>query len=643
MSDVIEHLKTLTSDDLKHWAGDKIYDRGKGMVKAVSGLSLSTKDELTAKVKGTQSYSTSVYLHDGKFTSFCTCPYNDYGQCKHAVAVIFAAIEQINSGKDILSSSSKDALVKTASSNNVDQSKKTESKKAVNKLIPAEDELMQLLSKQPKGTLISQLLRVAEVCPETKNLIASIGKSPAKQINIKQQVTSLRNKIKKITTERSWQNYWDRTGHTPNYQPIINGLEKLLKHGAFDEVVALGAELWSLGLAQIELSDDEGELAYQLTHSMLPVLEALPKTNMEPVAQLLWLIDRELEDDYQLLTDNDLVYDHESYSAAYWQGVAVILNQRLKFFTAGQKLDFEYKKVIAMLAFVYQKAGDENSMLTLLEKQVRYTHDYVELVDAFIQQGNQLKAKQWCLKGFELTLKDKPGIAAKLKQRLQEWSATNGDMAQVAALCADDFLSSPSMKSFQALQHMFQDEKHTVLNGKWSSVRATLLNFIEHVEQANWFFPVDWLLPAPEVSGLSRVSDSRFRQTQVEELLIEIAIYEENYDEAVDRFGNREGYQIMTDHIARSLALAVSKSHPETAIDIWKACALAEIGLTNVEAYRKAGDHLRKLRMVYEKHERLDEWKNYIKVLQVEHKRKIRLQEVLEILLNSTGHLKLIH
>ncbi len=107
MSDVIEHLKTLTSDDLKHWAGDKIYDRGKGMVKAVSGLSLSTKDELTAKVKGTQRYSTSVSLQNDKLTAFCSCPYNDYGQCKHAVAVIFAAVEQINSGKDITQASDK--------------------------------------------------------------------------------------------------------------------------------------------------------------------------------------------------------------------------------------------------------------------------------------------------------------------------------------------------------------------------------------------------------------------------------------------------------------------------------------------------------------------------------------------------------
>jgi len=91
----------------------------------------------------------------------------------------------------------------------------------------------------------------------------------------------------------------------------------------------------------------------------------------------------------------------------------------------------------------------------------------------------------------------------------------------------------------------------------------------------------------------------------------------------------------MADSLARSIALAVPTSHPEIAINIWKACALNKITRTKAKAYRNAGKYLRQLRKVYEQHQRLNEWQKYIHGLQTIHKRKIRLQEVLNDLLKS--------
>jgi uncharacterized Zn finger protein len=646
VSELIDYLKTLTLDDVQEWAGEKIYGRGKGIVKEVSRLALTINDALSAKVKGTEEYDTEVYLEDGELTSFCSCPY-EYGECKHAVAVILAAAKQLNSGKDIPQDDMLAAIPRDIElsivDNSLERSKPSSKKAELDPSYPRTLEALQkMLSKQPKAVLVEQLLLLSMKDYKTEQSLWVLADSTPNLVNVKPQVDSLRRKIKKITAEESWQNYWNHNGHTPDYSPIRTGLEALLKQNAFDEVVELSGELWSLGIAQIQHSNDEGELADELSRSMFAAMEALPKTSMKPVIQLFWLVDRELEDDYELLQDLDLVYNHECYQTEHWQDVAMILTQRLANFSESKKQDYEYKKIVDMLAFAYQKAGDDKAILAMMEKQVNNTKDYAKLVEAFVKQGNMSKAKEWCLIGFNDTLKEKPGIARRLKDQLIEWHKKNGNIAQVAALSVDDFLASPDMKSFQTLERLFQT-KHPLLDGQWQLVRATLLHLIEHGNSVTDSLPIDWPLPKPEVSSLMAESKGFMHQTRVEDLLIHIAVHEKQLDEAVDRFGNRAGYQIMTDSLARSLALAVSKSHPETSISIWKACALNDIARAKAEAYRDAGKHLRQLRKVYEEHQRLEEWQKYIKRLQVEHKRKIRLQEVLDQLLSSKSPLKLIH
>jgi len=47
-----DSLKTLTWDDLRHWAGSKILERGKAYIKNVYDLSLTESGGLIAWVSG---------------------------------------------------------------------------------------------------------------------------------------------------------------------------------------------------------------------------------------------------------------------------------------------------------------------------------------------------------------------------------------------------------------------------------------------------------------------------------------------------------------------------------------------------------------------------------------------------------------
>ncbi len=86
-------LRKLTYDDLREWAGSKLFSRGKSYIKNVGGLFRMEDGTLAAWVSGSEEYATSVRLDpDGDIEYFCTCPY-DWGPCKHAVAVVLAAAE----------------------------------------------------------------------------------------------------------------------------------------------------------------------------------------------------------------------------------------------------------------------------------------------------------------------------------------------------------------------------------------------------------------------------------------------------------------------------------------------------------------------------------------------------------------------
>ena len=95
-------LNGLTHEDLREWAGSKIYNRGKEYVKEVSQLSRTEDGTLVAWVSGADEYATSIRQEsEGEFGYDCTCPYDYSGPCKHAVAVLLAAAEQLKRGEDI--------------------------------------------------------------------------------------------------------------------------------------------------------------------------------------------------------------------------------------------------------------------------------------------------------------------------------------------------------------------------------------------------------------------------------------------------------------------------------------------------------------------------------------------------------------
>ena len=90
MNDRLEYkLKRLCREDVVDWAGERTVQRAEGYLDRVGEI-FALDDFIAAKVRGTEEYTTNVFLDKyGEWNSVCTCPVRM--NCKHGVALALCA------------------------------------------------------------------------------------------------------------------------------------------------------------------------------------------------------------------------------------------------------------------------------------------------------------------------------------------------------------------------------------------------------------------------------------------------------------------------------------------------------------------------------------------------------------------------
>ncbi|MDT8445119.1 MAG: SWIM zinc finger family protein, partial [Desulfuromonadales bacterium] len=328
MKSIREMLKGVTLEDLRDWAGSKIYNRGKGYVSNVSQLSRTEDGTLVAWVSGSDEYATSV-RHEGKgdFDSDCTCPYDDWGPCKHAVAVLLAAAEQLKQYQDIPLLDPDDDLYLEAFDEDDDWLEEDEDDdREESSSEPPKGRSPQLekqLADKSRDELQALLIELALDFPEVSRRLRDTIRLETGQVD--KLVHSLRKEIRCLTAEDAWYNPWKHEGNLPDYTHVEEQLEALLNEGHADAVLELGEELWERGIEQVEQSHDDGETALAISACLAIVLRALQQTSLPQSEQLLWLVEHELDDQYELLDGADAVLNDPRYTPEDWREVAAVL------------------------------------------------------------------------------------------------------------------------------------------------------------------------------------------------------------------------------------------------------------------------------------------------------------------------------
>ena len=633
-------LRNLTLDDLREWAGTKILSRGKSYIRNVKELSRLKDGTLAAWVSGSEVYATSVCLNEeGDFDYFCTCPY-DWGPCKHAVAVVLSAAEQVKRKKEIPLLKDGDDLYHALFDDSEDdcaddddwQDEDEESDfapEAIKGGRPGNSRMLKIFQGMGKDKLISMMLELAAQHPEIER--GMLEKEQLASGRVDKVVSSLRREIRTITSEPAWYNSWKGEGNIPDYSHVQAQLQALLASGHADEVIQLGEELWTRGNEQVEQSHDEGETATAIAACLEVVLQAVPLSSLAPAEQLLWVIDRALADEYSLLDSGGKILESNKYTQTHWHEVAEDLETRLKSMTKPASAAFSetYSRngVVNMLLDAYERSGTPEKVISLLEKEADACRCYGKLVDTLLAAGEKAKGRQWCIRGFERTVENAPGIATELQNRLRQLAEKEKKYDLAAAYRAEDFFESVSRKTFVELRKAAEKAK------AWAAARECVLRYLETGQRP---VPVDggkstvWPLPKPEVMRPRNKAVARHERFPDLDALIDIAILEERFDDVVALYQDLRKTKRWGWETDKTVAEAVAESHPQIAIDIWRAVVDSLIGQVKPKAYEEAAGYLRRMCKVYQENNRTSEWQSLLSELRREHKAKRRLMEVLD-------------
>lgn len=631
-------LKKLTFDDLQDWAGEKVLNRGKGYVKRIDRLSRIEDNTLAAWVTGGERYATSVRIGDtDDFEYFCTCPYS-WGPCKHAVAVILAAAEHIKR-KEMIPVLDEDHDLHEAlfgGSQEEDEwiDDEWEDDNAAHSPTPRRTKVQakvgKILENKSREELLDLLINLSGQFPDVRQHIAEKEQLASGQVD--KLVHALRSEIRDLTAEPAWYNHWRGEGSLPDFSHVEEQLRALVDRHYSDAVLQLGVELWTRGNAQVEQSDDEGETAMAIASCLENVLTALPQSSLSPPEQLLWVIDRALEDEYSLLASAEKFLQRRAYTRNHWREVAGTLETRLRAMPKPRVASFanshRRKRLLDQLLEAYDRAGWKERIIPRLEDEADACQCYRQLTDALLAAGEKERARQWCIQGYSRTLEIAPCIASSLQEQLRTMAQKERRYDLVAAYRAQDFFDRPSISEFDELRRSTEKAKC------WPTVRDAVLRYLETGQDPASIEQVDkkhrWPLPSPEVKPPAVKKRFHHHPFPDLETLIEIAILEKRPDDVVDLYQRlcetkRWGWEI-----DKTVAQALANSHPDLALAIWKNIVNSLIDQVKPKAYEEAAVYLRLMNKVYTRDHRLEDWRRLLEELRIKHKAKRRLIGVLD-------------
>jgi uncharacterized Zn finger protein len=341
---------------------------------------------------------------------------------------------------------------------------------------------------------------------------------------------------------------------------------------------------------------------------------------------MLWAVDVELEDDYELCHGAESFWKNK-HKAADWSVLANKLMGRLDTLPAKKGEDdfpskYRRDRISNWVIRALENAGRTDEIIPLCQREAEITGEYPRLVE-WLRKSKRLKeAEEWIDKGIKATRGKWPGIASGLRNVLREMREKEGNWTQAASFRAEDFFQNPSLATYKELQKAAQKAK------VWPEVRSAVMTYLEtgqHPEKLG-----SWPLPEP---GPEKIREVRPRSFPVTEVLIDIAMAEERTDDVLhwyDLQKNRKTSWMGDIYRDDEIASAVAGQYPDRAVAIWKKIAENQISLTKPKAYEAAAVYLRRAQKVMGKMGKREEWQKYIAGLRRANDRKSRFIDILD-------------
>jgi uncharacterized Zn finger protein len=666
----------LTWDDLAQWADNRTVSRGQSYERGrrVLNLVISQEGRLLANVSGRELYVVSVWLEpQGKKGSFihseCTCPVGV--ACKHAVAVVAEYLDLAAKDKTVPTSTAKDPRWQKLA--NLDASDWDEDEDMIEEPEEADEEEKQKPSRRASRGGSRQTLdekiqshirakgqeeladlvwsltqRFPELREEFRERIA-LGEG-----NVDRLVTEARRELQRVTAEPGWANSWSGQGSIPDYSQLIHRLERLLLAGHADAVVKLGREIIERGTSQVEGSNDEGETGEAFAECFPVIFNAVAASSLSPAQKLLFVIDANLEDEFDLIRGAADVVEDENSDPAVWSEVADELARRLAKDgtpTGEDHFSRNYQRdhLTKWLGDALFNAKRPEEALTLYEQEARRTGSYERLVQFLVRQKRYEDAERWANEGIEKTIEKLPGIASHLAEVLRDIARARRRWDEVAAYAAWRFFEQPSQAGFEELiaaaaKAGCQDKvdelaRRFLETGIWP-ISKTASRATENNGSGEWPLPTpDYLYPLMAVEKRYRSNGPHYG------VLIDIAIAEKHPEEVLRWFdtlcANKRNRNLnnpwssMSEYSDR-VAKAVAESHPQRSLEIYRQRINANLTNASKSAYETVVLYLRKMQPILKTLGREGEWKQFIADIRNRYRNRPRFMEMLDRLDGGT-------
>jgi len=574
----------LNLHTLRRLAGSRSFDRGENYFKLGLVRSLSEYNgAITAKVKGTHTYTVKLREDDGELDYSCTCPMgNDGAFCKHCVAAGLSGLEQKMDGKG----------------------KKAGGRRG-NDDVTMKD-VKGHLETLEKNVLVEMIMQQAQ---ENDVLREKLLMQAARKTKGGRRLSSLKKIIREAIDPGDFIDYYEMGAYAAQVHNVLETLENLLKDSPA-EVIELAEYALSETETAIESVDDsDGEMGDILQRLQDLHLTACRKVKPDPEELAARLFDRELNGQWDVFYGAAATYASvlgERGLAVYrrlaeeeWKKIKPLGPHKEE-----QEVRSHHRfNITHIMESLAEVSGDVESLVEVKKKDLSCAYHYLQIAELYKKSGNHDKAFEWAEEGLKV-------FPDRTDSRLRDFLAAEYHRRkrhdEAMKLIWADFSDQASMANFQKLK------THAERVGQWPAWREKALDFIRKD------------IRRTKQSGGGRLRT--WNASGSNSLLVEIFLWENDPDAAWQE-AQAEG---CSERLWMLLAAGREQDHPQDAIDVYKKWIDPTVEKKNNQAYEDAANLMRKIRVLMKRLNRDAEFADYLRKVKAAHKPKRNFMKLLD-------------
>ncbi len=572
----------LDRPTLRRMAGSRSFERGEHYFED-GRVGLLTERERTvyAKVRGSRTYRAEFRHAAGELAYSCSCPVGRDGSfCKHLVAVALAWLVRKESG-------------------------------AVDHLGPADapvtmEDVRDYLGGQAKETLIDMLL---DQVIEDERLRRRLSIQVAKAGSRGSGVAACRRAIDEAVDCDDFIDYRGAYDYASGIEEALEPIEELLDEGDASEVIDLAEyALGAVEEAAEQVDDSDGYMGGILERLQEIHLRACERARPDPEELARRLFAWELRSNWGTFygaadTYSDILGEK---GLAVYRQLAETEWAKVPALASGESDSERYPKrfrITNIMHTLARKTGDVEDEVAVLKRDLSWAYHYLRVAETYERAGKHDLALEWAERGVE-TFPERTD--ARLRTFLADEYHRRGRHDDAMTLVWAEFEETKKLEAFENLK------SHADRAGNWAAWREKALNSLRQ--------------SIAEAKRTGRRSAwAAYAQPDHSEL-VRIFLSEEDY-EAAWREAVEGG---CSNGLWMQLAAERGKDHPEDALPVYRRQVESALQSANNDSYRKATEHLKKIRNLMKRLDRSSDFAAYLSGVRKTHKRKRNFMKMLD-------------